>query len=1093
MAVREKSSLIGSVVLVLCTMVMGLLTSDEAVYAAGGGWIGTGSSSSGGGGGAQGGANCYGDDGKYIVDCTGVSWIFYEYKGGSSHAGEPISFVPKNGTEGPISGECANTNEGAGFWHFGVNGKGFNYGGYADYDYLKSYEGLWNGNTYEGQSGYWGHMSTRPFSFMGGGNNGVYYKAQWPLFQEIYSPNGDLMYSAKTMALDSWDGNLINAYRAARESATGSPYSGGIPGETYAFCYWPGMEIPSVTIKYVGQQEGCYGMEGSETELGTDGPIKDEDRDGTISAHARVSDFENQGWAFKSIDGAVLDGNGNMTVDVSNGSKTVTVYFTRPGNCDIDCNAWTPQSYMNSNEFNGTTSVVIAAQNQSLTNANSQWHHMTTENNKIAYGHIYAKPTDDVQWKYCFYPGVERTAFGTVTKGNIDPEPGEMHPNTNHLDNMEFYRAIITGWSSAFKAWTTNLKPSPNADVSKEGSKAVGDDWPLTGTLPESDPYGVQPTPQPTIDLSLNNVKNRLDPGTTLLGQIQTTGTLTGAQRWAGQNHSWQCNPYPCPYPCGEDNKETCWRTCHDTCSHDNQFFRNEINPNPTSDNADVLVPYNFENTAAVKIQNDLLYAGETATINGAVENTNVKVNTRQNDETQGNYATQVPGAKLRLIGYISGQDDSGRAEQRGVGYGISDTSGLCQFLGVKWSLGDCAELDSDDGDRNPKANMDGETYEPKWKGQTYNVWDEAAGNYFCVAAAVWPYTVRDDREMDASGSNNWYISQPSCVILAKRPIFQVWGAGVYAAGDIETNIPSTKNNVKNFVAWHPTLPNQEVLFTSFGELGVTLEGSTKDMASGASTGYRGGSPAWDSSGGLGTGSPGGWDDNDQNICLRTPLTFANQNCGSGSVGGFKATVVREGILSDKSAMIDRLALEGEISHDGFTVESLRGWNDLYEESVPRGTTIINIANGTINIHGNIYYGNGSGAYYNDRSYTTLNDIPKYIIYAKGGNINIDCIVTRLDAILIADGEVNTCGSGQVGSPARDGANSHQLIVNGAIVTGSLTLNRSYGSAAGGNSINPAELVNYDSSIYLWANRSASSGNSGDFVEATTRELAPRR
>lgn len=149
--------------------------------------------------------------------------------------------------------------------------------------------------------------------------------------------------------------------------------------------------------------------------------------------------------------------------------------------------------------------------------------------------------------------------------------------------------------------------------------------------------------------------------------------------------------------------------------------------------------------------------------------------------------------------------------------------------------------------------------------------------------------------------------------------------------------------------------------------------------------------------------------------------------------------------------------------------------------------------NGTITINGDIKY---SG------SYSTIDSIPKVIIYAD--NIIINCDVERIDAVLIAKGKIETCPFAEgdekknnLGSPAR----SVQLRINGAVIAGgSVSFDRSYGAGTGANSMIPAEIINMDPSWYLWAADSIGvSGASmehdnteGLMIPTYTCELPPR-
>lgn len=112
--IHKKTKIIHLIATASIWLVAFLLFSCKSPVSAAGGWIGSGSStSSGGGGGGGNNTVCKGNDAKYIIDCVGVSWMFYEYVGGESHVAESIKVVPD--TRYSISSDCANMHEGAGF------------------------------------------------------------------------------------------------------------------------------------------------------------------------------------------------------------------------------------------------------------------------------------------------------------------------------------------------------------------------------------------------------------------------------------------------------------------------------------------------------------------------------------------------------------------------------------------------------------------------------------------------------------------------------------------------------------------------------------------------------------------------------------------------------------------------------------------------------------------------------------------------------------------------------------------------------------------------------------------------------------------
>ena len=70
--------------------------------------------------------------------------------------------------------------------------------------------------------------------------------------------------------------------------------------------------------------------------------------------------------------------------------------------------------------------------------------------------------------------------------------------------------------------------------------------------------------------------------------------------------------------------------------------------------------------------------------------------------------------------------------------------------------------------------------------------------------------------------------------------------------------------------------------------------------------------------------------------------------------------------------------------------------------------------------------------------------------------------------------------------------NSNQLIINGSIISDTMSANRTYGAAKGANSMIPAEIVNYDATLYLWGANRASVAESGLLITTYQHELSPR-
>jgi hypothetical protein len=141
-------------------------------------------------------------------------------------------------------------------------------------------------------------------------------------------------------------------------------------------------------------------------------------------------------------------------------------------------------------------------------------------------------------------------------------------------------------------------------------------------------------------------------------------------------------------------------------------------------------------------------------------------------------------------------------------------------------------------------------------------------------------------------------------------------------------------------------------------------------------------------------------------------------------------------------------------------------------------TKVVNSDN-DVRIAGNIKYQNDG--------YGRMEDVPKVIVYTKG-NIVIDCQVQQIDAVLIAEKNISTCNSGDQNA----WQNSTQLKINGAVIADNFTLERTYGAATMYNSMVPAEIINYDASLYLWANGKSNVTKTGNIVTTYQTELSPR-
>ena len=352
----------------------------------------------------------------------------------------------------------------------------------------------------------------------------------------------------------------------------------------------------------------------------------------------------------------------------------------------------------------------------------------------------------------------------------------------------------------------------------------------------------------------------------------------------------------------------------------------------------------------------------------------------------------------------------------------------------------------------NPSGLLDGSETPVSDLGITLNVPDVSAGNEFCVTAKIKPATSGEESpNMDGEGDKLWSEEKSMCYTVAKRPTLQVWGGNVYSNGNIKTSI-ADKRRLKDPEG--NEVSGGHYIFGSWAELGVIANGRVTGFASGAGYGYNNDYVTL-------SNHSGGF-----NFCNVSTLSFANDNCKN-ETGSLGATLP---LANDKESIKNRLdSLESEtinVIREGYI------YHDIILGLDDEGKT---------------------------KTFNTLDELPKTVIYAE--NIYIDCGVTRIDALLIAEKNVVTCNNfdndltnENVEKHINDRVNSNQLTINGAVIAGKLIANRTYGAATGNYSMVPAEIINFDPTLYLWGNIGTGDDNTTNINMTTNyiRELPPR-
>ncbi len=709
-------------------------------------------------------------------------------------------------------------------------------------------------------------------------------------------------------------------------------------------------------------------------------------------------------------------------------------------------------------------------------------------NNYNAYQkEVYAKPGDEVEFQPSYNPSLQYAYNLTPDYMKINGGSETDNRTTKNILGELFNKkkGNLSNWNNGFGVNSENFGSS---------SFSYGYAWGVADTTPRTES------------------PNRHTVSSSEVGLVVKEKAETNVDVSAGKN-----------------NKTTPGQV---TFSYANNKFVSDVKTNTVKSEANVKVPYNFKTGIDIELTGDTrvkvdgenempaFSAGGTGRLDINVE-IQPKSNSKTTNGEDEKYATKS-SSKLRLVVFVPA--DSNNLPGADEEYG-NYNSALCDKYRASSKNGKCYEITTNNA-VDEVFNQDGITVaqakELSEKGMTgikrtsnnltsFNVSDLDAGTNVCVAAAVYPSTSGVDENLDPNGDGKWNISTPKCFVVYKKPSLQVWGGDVFSAGKLNTPVAS-KNNVAGFsdqgYEYDVKEKGKVALFGSFGELALISVGKVEGFSSGAATGYGGnngnGSLTPSVQGDLsGHQSPfGGYTGDSSSFCERSRLTFANSNSkdelnckfsapGLNDSGGSSANTDKTSLVSTFINMS-----EAEANGKGVTVKKLTGdYKISDDENIVNGNggAYMFIEKGHTNV---VYAKNGDTArdviidrniIYDD-GYASLKDVPKMIIYA--GNIKISCGVERVDAVLIAENDVDTCYDS---SDMNSSDNSRQLVINGTVIANNLKANRTYGAATGSNSIVPAEIINYDTTLYLWGAKKADVTETGKLDTSYKRELAPRR
>ncbi len=383
------------------------------------------------------------------------------------------------------------------------------------------------------------------------------------------------------------------------------------------------------------------------------------------------------------------------------------------------------------------------------------------------------------------------------------------------------------------------------------------------------------------------------------------------------------------------------------------------------------------------------------------------------------------------------------------------------------------------------------------------------------------------------TGSNaSWAIARACCTV-AKRPLTSFEGSNALAAG--------SQGFVTTRYTRMFTQGGTKYLFGSWSEyalMGKVKTNSTKyGTASGATYGYATGNGGVDinatrsNDGNVATGS------NAKNVCVFSTQTFVNnascantsnnigaQNIGTTSASQFATNFKNRYTADAPTKTINTNSLSCvDLSSAGSSTQcvTINGQKyaylknamattstgdilynkvigNAYLDTVVRTgkqTTIYDVS-GTFIINSNVVTTTSETEAY--PSYDHANKVRQNLIFAN--NVHVLPNVEKIDALVIADNEVDTCAYSSTDNlkngtrTALSNLNANlcnkQLVFNAPVITRKINLFRTFGASNDTSSIKRAEIFDFDMANYLWTYGQASKYSQANTTY--TRELPPR-
>ena len=453
----------------------------------------------------------------------------------------------------------------------------------------------------------------------------------------------------------------------------------------------------------------------------------------------------------------------------------------------------------------------------------------------------------------------------------------------------------------------------------------------------------------------------------------------------------------------------------------------------------DVIRPYNFHVTD-IHITDQQSTAQNVAIV-GTNYETQFIATVNKNDPDY--LITDIPNATIRYVGFVI----DGNAATYNFKGAADSASDPCSFFTFGTS---CQVIKEDTQNLGPsdaaptgkKFYTNRNQYSTANLKVSYTIPNLATSEKYCVAVGILPSNSGDGLNF----SNHWTISNASCVNVGKYPNFQVWGGSVFTNGGTKTSL--TKNNDHTFGSWSDfaIIANQTISKTASGATLISgLAGRTN--------------------------------------CNSSPLTIANDNCSASD--NTRPAIGGAGIVTDSAGYAQKL-------FDRYITDPSH-YIDITANPVVNNSTLTSGRNPyviynsdpskSIYITYNVTVGTAS------RSYANKN-IPQVIIYSKG-NIVIDQVVSKVNAWLIAEGDLNTCVDSSLTTPSLSASTcNNDLVISGPVLANHVYFNRTFGADANKNTLpNPAEIVDLNPAVYLF---SANEASGAQPITTYLQKLPPR-